>query len=269
MDISLSGKPSTLIARIAKAGLLAKGIVYVILGVLGFMAAFELGAANNSAAGSTGVFRFIKDSPGGVWLLGLLTAGLVCYSLWRFIQSFRKEDGGKALKPAKRARYFLSGLGYLAVALSALKMTMGSGGSKGDQNQQLAGELLTQPFGQWLVGIGALVFAGIGAYQIYYGLSEKYKKHVEGMGTHSNASAALLNAGKVGYVARGIVWLIIAFLGLKAALHSNAGEAGDTGKAFQFLESSSYGSYLLGALGIGLMLYGFFNFVRARYEHFD
>ena len=268
MDISLSSRPSTLIPRIAKAGLIAKGIVYVTLGILGFMAAFEFGSQNDSEAGRTGVFKFIKDSPGGVWLLGLLAAGLVCYSLWRFIQSFHKQENGKELKPAKRARYFLSGMGYLAVAFSAIKMTMGSSGSKGDQNQQMAGELLTKPFGQWLVGIAALVFAGIGIYQVYYGLSEKYRKHVEGMRVHSNASSLLLKSGKVGYVARGIVWLIIAFLGLKAALHSNASEAGDTGKAFQFLESSSYGSYLLGALGIGLMAYGVFNFIRARYERF-
>lgn len=269
MDISLPRKSNTLIARIAKAGLIAKGIVYVTLGILGFMAAFELGSQSDGEAGRNGVFKFIKDSPGGGWLLGLLAAGLVCYSLWRFIQSFRKEDGGKEIKPAKRVRYFLSGLAYLAVAFSAIKMDLGAGGSKGDQNQQMAGELLSKPFGQWLVGIAALILAAIGIYQVFYGLSEKYKKHVEGMSTHSKASSILLSAGKTGYVARGIVWLIVAFLGLKAALHSNASEAGDTAKAFQFLESSSYGSYLLGALGIGLMAYGVFNFIRARYERFS
>jgi hypothetical protein len=62
--------------------------------------------------------------------------------------------------------------------------------------------------------------------------------------------------------------LIIAWLFSKAAWFSNAFEAGDTAKAFRFLESASYGSYLLGALGLGLLCYGLFNFIRARYETF-
>jgi hypothetical protein len=62
------------------------------------------------------------------------------------------------------------------------------------------------------------------------------------------------------------VWLVIAFLFLRAALYARASEAGNTGKAFQFIETTPYGSPLLGALGVGLIAYGVFNFVRARYE---
>jgi hypothetical protein len=70
-------------------------------------------------------------------------------------------------------------------------------------------------------------------------------------------------------VARGLVWLIIAFLLLKAALHADSAEAGDSGKAFLFIENTHYGSYLLGMIGIGLIAYGVFNFIRARYESFQ
>jgi putative Mn2+ efflux pump MntP len=117
-----------------------------------------------------------------------------------------------------------------------------------------------------LVGIGGLILAGIGAYQIYYGFSEKYRKHVQGLSLHSEQSTLLLRTGKVGYISRGAVWLVIAFLFLRAAVHSAASEAGNTGKAFRFIETSAYGSLLLGALGVGLVAYGVFNFVRARYE---
>ncbi len=68
---------------------------------------------------------------------------------------------------------------------------------------------------------------------------------------------SLLLSGKIGYVARGVVWLMLAWLFIKAASHHNANEAGYTGKAFQFLESASYGSYLLGILGFGLLLWNF------------
>jgi hypothetical protein len=78
----------------------------------------------------------------------------------------------------------------------------------------------------------------------------------------------LLRAGKVGYISRGVVWLVIAFLFLRAAFYAVASKAGDTAEAFRFIESSPLGSPLLGLLGLGLIAYGVFNFIRARYERF-
>ena len=92
---------------------------------------------------------------------------------------------------------------------------------------------------------------------------------MEGLSLRSEGSSLLLRSGKIGYIARGIVWLLIAWLLGNAAIHANASEAGGTGKAFEFMESTQGGTYLLGALGIGLIAYGIFNFIRARYDHFD
>ena len=255
------------IERIAQAGLVAKGIVYILLGILAFMAAFEMGGQSNSDVDRNGVFGVVMDMPAGTWLLGLIAAGLICYSIWRGIQTFRpNHDGGKETKPGKRILYFLSGLAYLGVAFTAIRMILHMRTSNGDKNQEFASQVLQQSYGQWLLGAAALILAGIGLYQIYYGLSEKYRKHVNRMSTNTQVSSLLLRSGKVGYIARGVVWLIIAYLLLKAALHANSSEAGDTAKAFQFIENSTAGSLLLGALGLGVIAYGVFNFVRARYE---
>jgi len=182
------------------------------------------------------------------------------------IQAFSQHN--KDVKWAKRLRYFLSGITYLLLAYSAVQVLLYSQQSNGDQNQHWAGEILSKPLGQWLLGIGALLIAAIGIYQIHYGVSEKYKKHVQGSGHHSHIEKQLLLSGKVGYIARGLVWLIIAYLLINAALHASASEAGDTGKALQLVEGS-FGSILLGALSVGLMLYGVFNFIRARYGKFE
>jgi hypothetical protein len=262
-----SNEKTTWISRIARSGLIAKGLVYVLMGVLAFMAAFELGGQSGKEVNQKEVFTSVKDWPGGMLILGLLAAGLVCYSGWRAIQTFSDKQNGEKIKLVKKIRYFFSGLAYLLLAVTALSILLDRQGSKGDKNQHWAAELISQPFGQWLLGIAALAIAAIGIYQIYYGLSEKFKKHVEGMESNSTTSSVLLKAGKTGYVARGVVWLIISYMLFNAAMHSNPKEAGDTGKAFQFVEGA-LGSYLLGALGIGLLAYGIFNFVRARYERF-
>jgi hypothetical protein len=265
MAIAAEVKPW--VKRIAQAGYVAKGIVYVLLGLLGFMAAFELNGKTNNQATQTGTLQYLKELPAGAILLLLLAIGLLCYSTWRVIQTFYNPNGEDKKWP-KRLRYFFSGLAYLALAYTALRAVFQDSSGNGDQNQKLAGELMGQPLGQVLVGLAGLIFAAVGIYQIYYGLSEKYKKHVQELSLQSDQSSLLLRSGKIGYISRGIVWLVIAFLFIRAALHSSASEAGNTGKAFQFVENISFGSYLLGALGLGLIAYGVFNFIRARFERF-
>lgn len=265
MAIAAEAKPW--VKKVAQVGYVAKGIVYVLLGLLAFMAAFELSGQDNTQATQTGTIRFVKELPAGILLLLLLSIGLLCYSVWRGIQTFYSPDG-EHKKWTKRLRYLFSGLAYLALAYTALRAVFENVSSNGDQNQKLAGELMSQPLGQVLVGLAGLIFAAVGAYQVYYGFSEKYKKHVQDLSLQSQHAALLLRSGKIGYISRGIVWLVIAFLFVRAALHSSASEAGNTGKAFRIIENTSYGSYLLGALGLGVIAYGIFNFIRARFEHF-
>ncbi|HEY0899358.1 MAG TPA: DUF1206 domain-containing protein [Sphingobacteriaceae bacterium] len=253
---------------LARAGLIAKGTVYCLLGLLAFMTAFHIGGQTASQTDKSGVFDFIYQLTGGKILLALVAAGLVCYCIWRMIQAFgdTESKGTDAKGLAIRGRYLFSGLVYGSLAFYAGMMLFSQPSGSGDNNQDLVRELLSKPFGQYLVGIAAAILLGVGIYQINYGLSEKYRKHVDRAGGNKEV---LLGAGKIGYVARGIVWLVIAWLFFKAALKASSAEAGDTAKAFGWLQEATYGSYLLGAVGIGLIFYGVFNFIRARYENFN
>lgn len=258
---------------IAQAGLTAKGIVYCLFGVLTFMAAFNLNGQSANDTGKTQVFEFVYKQTGGQILLGIIALGLVCYAIWRIIQTFADtEDKGKDAKGlAKRARYLFSGIVYGALAYTVVRMLWlnKSSNSDGNRNQQVAQELLSQPMGQWLTGIAALIIAGIGIYQIYYGWSEKFRKHVDKVISDTRKRKILLGSGKIGYMARGIVWLLIGWLFFKAGINANSSSAGDTSEAFSFVNSSSYGAYLLGAISVGLICYGIFSFVRAAYEDFN
>ena len=272
MSSTLSKKPW--IKNVARVGLIAKGFVYVLLGVLAFMAAFEIGGHSGSKTTKSGVFDFIKDWPAGNWLLSFLAVGLICYSVWRAIQGFItiKQDETKKkderLEKMKGFRYLFSSMTYLFIAFTAIKIVLEGSKKNGDKNQDMAAQLMDMSFGQWLLGILALIMFGNGIYQAWYGLSEKYKKHVEKLKYRSGINSLLLHAGKVGYLSRAAVWFMISYLLMRAAIHAKSSEAGDTGKAFQFIENSPFGSYLLGAIGFGLVLYGGFNFIRARYEKF-
>ncbi len=255
------------ITRLAQSGLIAKGIVYLLIGFIAFTAAIGLGKQDSKDVSHDAAFTSIENLPGGPVLLFILAAGLLSYSVWRMVQVFRKDDTGH-VKPVKRFRYFFSGLAYLLLTFSLVKFALDQKSNEGDQNQQMAGELMSKPFGPWLVVVAGLIFAAVGIYQVFYGLSEKYRKQLQSMNLHSSASSLLLRFGKVGYVARGVVWLVISYMLIRAGLHHNSSEAGNTDKAFQLLENSPLGIWLAAAVGLGLIAYGIFSFLRARYERF-
>lgn len=245
---------------------MSKGVVYLLIGALAFMAAFEIGNHSTEEANASGAANFLRNLPAGKALLILLTAGLLCYSAWRLIE-FITGGTGKKAKWGKRLRYLFSAVIYLAVAFTAYKAISFHTSQNGDANQTLAGNLLAQPFGPWLVSAVALFMAATGGYQLYYGFSDRYKKHVHDADLKGKAHM-LVYAGKLGYIARGIVWFIIAYLLMLAAMNANAAEAGDTTKALRLIEQSRFGSITLGAIGLGLAAYGLFNVLRAIYECF-
>jgi hypothetical protein len=261
----LSAANNDWVEKLARVGLSAKGLVYILVGVLAFMAAFEIAGHSNEEADRNGALVFLRDSPGGKVLLALLMFGLFCYSSWRTIEGFavkpyHKKDWGKKLK------YWASALAYLTIAFAAYKVLQYEQGSGG---KSWVSEAFSKPYGRILVLLVALGIAANGIYQIWYGLSKKYKDHVS-RGDIGNSNAGfLVVSGKIGYVARGLVWLIIAYLLVRAVLNAQSSEEGDTTSAFNFVETSAYGSYLLGGLGIGLMAYGLFAILRSFFEKFD
>lgn len=264
-----AARVSAHVKPIAQAGLIAKGLVYCLLGILAFMAAFHMSGQSTNNTDKQGIFSIIYKQTGGQIMLSIIALGLLCYSLWRAIQTFgdTEHKGNNAKGIATRARYLFSGLIYASLAVYAIKMLLSATGGSGKSNQQnMVQEILSKPYGQWLLGLAAVIIAAVGFYQVYYALSKKYRKHIDSADTVNKS--LLLSAGKIGYLARGIVWLIISWLFTKAALHSNSSEAGDTSEAFQFLAESFYGSYLVAAVGAGLFCYGVFNLIRARYESF-
>lgn len=263
--MTIAGRPSRWLRAAAKIGLSAKGLVYCLSGLLALAAALNFGGSASSA-GKQQVFGFIEDQPFGKWLLLAVAIGLVCYTAWRWIQAFKDtEDKGTDKEGlAQRFAYFFSGLVYAALGVYAFNRFFGSGGG-GNGQQDLVTRALQQPFGQWLVGIAAAIMIGIGFYQIYRAFSGKYKKYVK-QGLHHDAAGWISKIGVAGYTARGIVWLILGWLFIKAAVRSNAKEAGGSDAAFQWLEDSAYGAYLLGAVALGLICYGLFMFLRAKYQ---
>lgn len=254
------------IEKLARFGMSAKGVVFVILGVLTAMAAFNEGGQK---AGQSDALKFIYSQPFGQVLLAILTVGLLGYVVWRFVQAFRdpENEGDDKKGVAKRIGYGASGVLYGLLAYEAIKLLAQSGSSGGgDGNKQLVSMLLEQPFGQILVGIVAVALFVKGALEIRKAITEKFMENISAGHLERKVRETIKNVGKVGLIARGIVVGIVGYLFMRAAIEANASKAGGTEGAFTFIQSSSYGSILLGVIAIGLACYGVYMIVKARYK---
>lgn len=256
------------VKRLARFGLAAKGAVYLLSGLLALLAALSIGRHSGSAADKSGVFSFIYQQPMGKVLLAAIAVGLLCYAAWRLMQGIKDtEHKGNDLKGlARRGSYIFRGLLYCSIAFYAAKVALYHAVSHGDSNEKLARQLIDKPFGQVLTGIVAVIMFISGFVQLANAFSGRYKKHVQHAQYKGRIASLLIHAGRLGYTARGIVWFIIGWLFLKAAIQASPGQAGGSADVFQWLQSWQYGDILLAIVAAGLVCYGIFMFLRARYQ---
>lgn len=254
------------VERLARLGYIAKGIVYAIVGVLAVQAAFGIGGQTTDTKGALGT---IAAQPFGTFLLVLLTIGLIGYVIWRFIQAIQDPEhkGDKAKDWARRLGYGISGLVYASLALSAMKLIAGSGGgSSSNSTQDWTARLLSQPFGQWLVGTVGAFIIGLGFYQFYRAYKAKFRQQLKLREMSPAEETWAIRIGRFGTAARGVVFVIIGFFLIQAALHSNPKEARGLDGALQTLAQQPYGPWLLGIVALGLVAYAIHMWVQARYR---
>lgn len=257
------------VERAARLGYLVKGVVYVTVGLLALQAALGVGGRTT---GASGALQSLARQPFGAALIGVVAVGLVGYALWRAVQALvdveRKGRSPKGL--LKRAGYLLSGLAYGALALEAWRLLLGFGsGSSGESAELWTARLLTAPLGGWLVGAGALALFGLAVNAAVVAAGRMYRSKLEldrmGVGARAVADATAV----AGLLGRGAVFAAVGVLLLRAALTSNPQEAGDSAEALGAIAGVPYGPWLLGLVALGLVAFGAYAGVQARYRKMD
>jgi hypothetical protein len=267
-DVEVSDSYET----VARAGYAAKGLVYAVIGVLAFLAAmtsFGVGSGGQTS-GTSEALRFLDQGMLGRIVLALVALGLIGYVLWRFVQAFvdpenvSDEDGGML----KRGLYFVSGLAYTLLAVRAVQLVLdpGSGGGGGSSGgtQSMTETLLQQPFGQWLVGAVALAIAARGIMQARKAYKSDFFENLRY--TEELSHRTVRRIGQVGLSARAGVFLMVAGFLVWAALDENSRHARGLEGSLDTLAGMTGGPWLLAAAGIGLVAYGLFQGIKARYR---
>ncbi|MDX6223787.1 MAG: hypothetical protein QOE64_163 [Frankiales bacterium] len=246
---------------LARFGLVSRGVIWLIIGLL----ALQIAVGGGGEADRKGALRAIASKPLGHTMLVALLIGFCGYAIWRLLEAVaghRDEEGAK--RWVKRAASAGRGVLYGSFAYSVISFLSSGGGGKGDNTKPATVRVMSHTGGRWLVGaVGLAVLIG-GLVIAVRGVRAKFLEKLKPLSSAMRTTASLL--GRVGLVGRGLVIALVGWFLLHAALIFKASSAKGLDQSLKTLAGQPYGELLLGAAAIGLVSYGLWSFIEARYR---
>lgn len=245
----------TNIENFARAGYLSRAVVYGLLGYLALTTA--------ESEGTTGVLEQIETMSAGTVLLSLVGLGLLGYGIFRLYGAWLdlQGHGSDAKGIAVRIGHAASGLAHVFLCYFAFNAVFGgSGGSSGEGESagQAAGTLASLPMGGILLGLVGLGFVAAAVNQAVKAYTANFMALLD-----ADAPAMAKQVGRAGYAARAVVFAVLGWQIASAALSGDAESVGGIGQVLNSLRSTNW---LYIAVAIGLLLFGLFSLVMARYR---
>lgn len=243
----------------ARCGYVVNGLLHILIGIIALGVAFGGGGS----ADTGGALQQVASAPAGEALLWFIAGGLWALALFQLLEAalVRGSDRDAWMS---RAKELGKAIAYAAVGFTAFQAATGSSSGSGDSGpKQVSSTLLGSPFGVVLLLLLALGVIAIGAYFVVKGARQGF---VEDLRVPSGAlGRATVASGTVGYVAKGVAIAVVGVLFAVAAFTTDAEASAGLDGALKSLVELPFGPFVLGAIALGLILYGVYCFVRARY----
>jgi hypothetical protein len=247
---------------LARAGLTARGVIYILVGVVATLVA--LGHSSREADQS-GALQLLAGKSYGLVALWLLGIGFAAYALWRLSEAAFGVTGeppgaGPRLKSLARAVIY-AGLAYLT-----FQVISGKGSSQSRRQQDVTGTVMQHPAGRWVVGIAGLIIIGCGLVLVVEGIRKKFMKYLRTAQMSARMRRVVKVLGMTGTIARGLVIALVGVLVVDAAVTHHAAESGGIDKALLTLRDQPFGPFLMLVAALGLVVFGVYGLCEARWR---
>lgn len=239
---------------LVRLGYAARGLTYMLLGWL------AIEAESRIEAGNQAVFDVLRDWQFGTLLLWVIATGLLAYALFKLASAVadvqRHGPGAKGI--AKRVGDGASAVAYGVLAYAAYQFAVGEKRVADDGTREQAQSVLAMEFGGLALGLVGLGFLAGAVMQARNAATAQFMHSVS-----PQAPAATRTLGRIGHAARALVFAIIGWSLVQAAWLSSSGEAKGLGQALASLRDQGP---LFTLTAVGLILFGLFSLVMARYR---
>jgi hypothetical protein len=264
VDAARRAGESRWVDRLARVGLAARGLVYVLIAVLAFQVAF---GGRGERADQQGAFQALAQNGWGKFLLWVVVVGFFGYAAWLVTDALwgHRYEPKPSKKAADRIESGVKAAFYVGLGIAAVRVVTGSskGGSAGED---FTAKLLKMTGGRFLVILGGVVIIAVAAVLTWRGLKTKFTEHLNLAQLSPTGRKAVVNLGKVGYIARGAVFALIGILVIAAAVTFDPTKARGFDPALRELAAQPYGPWLLSLVAVGLVCFGVYSFAEAKYR---
>jgi hypothetical protein len=250
---------------LARAGLIAYGVVHLLIGWLALQIAWD--ASASKSADSSGALSTLADQPFGKILLWLVAVGLVALALWQaseVIWGYRNREDAKRVR--KQVSSGAKAVIYAALGVSAALVALGSGSSSSQSQQQATSGVLAWPAGRAIVVVAGLIIIGVGVAGVVKGVKKSFREEIDTSSMSPVAQNAVAHLGQVGYIARGVALVVVGGLLSYATLTFDRQTAQGLDGALQTILAQPLGRFLLTAVALGFVAFGLFAMLQSRYR---
>jgi hypothetical protein len=257
------GEVKPWVVRFVRVGYAAKGIIYLLIGSLALRLAFGEGGRLTD---SSGVLATIVKQPFGLAMLAIVAVGILAYAGWEIAQAIfdTKRKGTKAAGLMDRGLSVIKGGVYGTIGIEALRLIVGAR-SNSQNADDYARTAMTFPLGGVLL---ILVGAGIAIYglkQLSMAWKSEFDDDLDQHRLRREGGAWVINVGRAGIGARGVILVLVGIALARAGFAERPSEASGMTEAMWTLFAQPYGQWLLAAVAAGLICFGFFQVLHARY----
>ncbi len=251
-------------AWMARAGLVCRGISYGIIGIIAVKVAV---GAGGKATDQRGALQAIAHQPLGKALLIGMAAGLAGYALWRLTRAALGHGSQQHDSAFERVAAAASGVAYAALCLTAVKIVVGANSGGGANSpKKTTGGVLDWTGGPVIVAVAGAILIGVALYQGYKGLSKGFLEDSNTARMSHEVRRAFTALGVFGHLARMVVFGLVGYGLIKAAVEYDPHKAIGLDGALSKLSHYSYGPFVLGIVATGLIGFALYSIADARYR---